>query len=258
MELWVTGLAQRPATSLARQPGYGYRRTAALLRDAGWQVNDKRVECLWRREGLKVPGNQPKRGRLWLNDGSYIRLRVERADHVWSYDFVHHRTHDSRAFRMLNVLDKFTRESLEIRVRRRLSSSDVIDVLTDLFILRGVPDYIRSDNEPEFVAEAVTRRIAGVGSRTAFMEPGSPWENGHIEISNARLRDELLDGEIFYTLKEAQVLIEFWRRHYNAVRTHGSLGYRLPAPETIVTPRWPFAGASRSRTASFAEKSSMR
>ena len=197
---------------LARQYGrYGYRRIAALLRDAGWQVNDKRIERLWRREGLKVPGKQPKRGRLWLNDGSCIRLRAERADHVWSYDFVHHRTYDGRAFRMLNVLDEFTRESLVIRVRRRLSSIDVIDVLTDLFILRGIPTWIRSDNGPEFVAEAVRRWIAAVSARTAFIEPGSPWENGYIESFNARLRDELLNGEIFYTLKEAQVLIESWR-----------------------------------------------
>ena len=215
---------------LARQYGrYGYRRIAALLRDAGWQVNDKRVERLWRREGLKVPGKQPKRGRLWLNDDSCVRLRAEQANHIWSYDFVHHRTHDGRAFRMLNVLDEFTRESLAIRVRRKLSSTDVIDALTDLFILRGIPAYIRSDNGPEFVAEAVRGWIAAVGARTASIEPGSPWENGYIESFNARLRDELLNGEIFYTLKEAQVLIESWRRHYNAVRPHGSLGYRPPA-----------------------------
>ena len=184
---------------LTRQYGrYGYRRIAALLRDAGWQVNDKRVERLWRREGLKVPTKQPKRGRLWLNDGSCIRLRAERADHVWSYDFVHHRTYDGRAFRMLNVLDEFTRESLAIRVRRKLSSTDVVDVLTDLFILRGIPVYIRSDNGPEFVAEAVRRWIAAVGARTAFIEPGSPWENGYIESFNARLRDELLQRNILH------------------------------------------------------------
>ena len=225
---------------LARRYGrYGYRRIAALLRDAGWLVNDKRVERLWRREGLKVPGKQPKRGRLWLNDRSCVRLRAERTNHVWSYDFVHHRTHDGRAFRTLNVLDEFTRESLAIRVRRKLSSRDVIDVLTDLFILRGIPAYIRSDNGPEFVAEAVRQWIAAVGAQTAFIEPGSPWENGYIESFNARLRDELLNGEIFYTLREAQVLIEAWRRHYNAVRPHGSLGYRPPAPETIMPPSWP-------------------
>ena len=219
---------------LAHQYGrYGYWRIAVLLRDAGWQVNDKRVERLWRQEGLKVPGKQPKRGRLWLNDGSCIRLCAERADHVWSYDFVHHRTYDGRAFRMLNVLDEFTRESLAIRMRRKLSSVDVIDVLTDLFILRGVLGYIRSDNGPEFVAEAVRRWIAAIGARTAFIEPGSPWENGYIESFNVRLRDELLNGEFFCTLKEAQILIESWRCHYNAIRPHSSLGYRLPAPEMI-------------------------
>ena len=216
---------------------YGYRRIAALLRDAGWLVNDKRVERLWRREGLKVPAKQPKRGRLWLNDGSCVRLRAERADHVWSHDFVYHQTHDGRAFRTLNVLDEFTRESLSIRVRRKLSSTDVINVLTDLFILRGIPAYIRSDNGPEFVAGAVRRWVAAVDARTAFIEPGAPWENGYIESFNARLRDELLNGEIFYTLKEAQVLIESWRRHYNAIRPHSSLGYRPPAPETIVMPK---------------------
>ena len=243
---------------LARQYGrYGYRRIAALLRDAGWQVNDKRVERLWRREGLKVPGKQPKRGRLWLNDVSCIRLRAERANHVWSYDFVHHRTDDGRAFRMLNVLDEFTRESLAIRVRRKLSSTDVIDVLTDLFILRGIPAYIRSDNGPEFVAEAVRRWIAAVGARTPFIEPGSPWENGYIESFNARLRDELLNGEIFYTLKEARVLIESWRHHYNAVRPHSSLGYRPPAPKTIIPPSWPPGSATLRRPSSLAEKPAM-
>ena len=225
---------------LARQYGrYGYRRIAALLRDAGWQVNDKRVERSWRLEGLKVPARQPKRGRLWLNDGSCVRLRAVRANHVWSYDFVHHRTHDGRASRTLNVLDEYTQESSAIRVRRKLSSVDVIDVLTDLFILRGPPAYIRSDNGPEFVAVAVRRWIAAVGAQTAFIEPGSPRENSYIESFNARLRDELLDGEIFYTVREAQVVIEEWRRHYNTVRPHSSLGYRPPAPETVVPPSWP-------------------
>jgi putative transposase len=220
---------------LVRQYGrYGYRRIAALLRDAGWQVNDKRVERLWRREGLKVPMKQSKKGRLWLNDGSCIRLRPVHRDHVWSYDFVHHRTDDGRAFRTLNIIDEFTRESLAIRVKRKLNSTDVIDVLTDLFILRGVPMYIRSDNGPEFVADAVRRWINAVGARTAYIEPGSPWENGYIESFNARFRDELLNGEIFYTLKEAQIVIEQWRIHYNTRRPHSALGYRPPAPEAIV------------------------
>ena len=240
---------------LARRYGrYGYRRIAARLRDAGWQVNDKRVERLWRCEGLKVPAKQPKRGRLWLNVGSCIRLRAERANRVWSYNFVHHRTYDGRTFRMLNVLDEFTRESLAIRVRRKLSSTDVIDVLTDLFILRGIPAHIRSDNGPELVAGAGRQRIAAVGARTAFIEPRSPWENGYIESFNARLRDELLDGEIFYTLKEARVLIESRRRHYNAVRPHSSLGYCPPAPEAIVRPSWPPGSGTLRQPSSYCQK----
>jgi putative transposase len=227
---------------LARQYGrYGYRRVTALLRPAGWRVNHKRVERIWRREGLKVPSKQPKRSRLWLADGSCIRLRPEYPNHVWSYDFVEDRTHDGRKYRMLNVLDEFTRECLAIRIRRRLNSTDVIDVLTDLFLLRGIPGHIRSDNGPEFVAKAVRNWIAAVGAQTAYIEPGSPWENGYCESFNARLRDELLDGEIFYSLKEAQTVIEAWRRHYNTARPHSSLGYRPPAPEIVP---WPPAPAS--------------
>ncbi|MFG6512126.1 IS3 family transposase [Sulfitobacter sp. M23905] len=220
---------------LARQYGrYGYRRIAALLRDAGWQVNDKRVERLWRREGLKVPMKQPKKGRLWLNDGSCVRLRPEHRNHVWSYDFVHCRTDDGKAFRTLNVIDEYSRECLAIRVDRKLNSSDVIDVLSDLFIMRGVPSYIRSDNGPEFIAVAVQDWINAVGAKTAYIEPGSPWENGYCESFNARFRDEFLNGEVFYCLREAQILIEEWRKHYNTKRPHSALGYKPPAPETIV------------------------
>ena len=234
---------------MVRQYGrYGYRKIAELLRQAGWLVNDKRVERIWRREGLKVPAKQPKRGRLWLNDGSCIRLRAERPNHVWSYDFVEERTHDGRKFRMLNIIDEFTHECLAIQVSRRLKSIDVIDVLSDLFILRGVPGHVRSDNGPEFVAKAVQEWIGAVGAKTAYITPGSPWENGFIESFNARLRDELLDGEIFYTLREAQIIIESWRRHYNTVRPHASIGYRAPAPEVFVPAlaAWP---AAQSRPA---------
>jgi transposase InsO family protein len=223
--------------ALASQYGrYGYRRIAVLLRDAGWAVNVKRVERIWRREGLKVPSRQPKKGRLWLNDGSCVRLRPERPNHVWSYDFVESRTHDGRKFRMLNVVDEFTRECLAIRIDRKLNSTAVIDVLTDLFILRGVPGHVRSDNGPEFIAKAVRDWIAAVGAKTAFIEPGSPWENGYCESFNSKLRDELLNGEIFYSLAEARVVIEAWRVHYNTVRPHSSLGYRPPAPEAV---HWP-------------------
>jgi len=223
--------------ALAKQYGrYGYRRITALLRTAGWVVNKKRVERIWRREGLKVPAKQPKRGRLWLTDGSCIRLRPERPNHVWAYDFVEDRTHDGRKYRMLNIVDEFTREALAIRIDRRLRSTDVIDTLADLFILRGIPGHIRSDNGPEFIAAAVRDWIAAVGAKTAYIERGSPWENGYIESFNGKLRDELLNGEIFYSLREAKVVIEQWRRHYNAIRPHSSLGYRPPAPEIIMPP----------------------
>ena len=219
---------------LTRQFGrYGYRRIAALLRDAGWHVNDKRIERLWRREGPKVPMKQPKKGRLWLNDGSCVRLRPERPDHVWSYDFVHCRTDDGKAFRTLNIIDEYSRECLAIRVDRKLNSGNVIDALSDLFILRGVPSFIRSDNGPEFVAQAVRGWIKAVGAKTAYIEPGSPWENGNCESFNARFRDEFLNGEIFYSLCEAQILIEEWRKHYNTKRPHSALGYRPPTPEAI-------------------------
>ena len=184
--------------------------------------------------GLKVPPRQPKRGRLWLADGSCVRLRPERPNHVWAYDFVEDRTRDGRKFRMLCVVDEFTREALAIRVARKLGAADVIDTLADLFIARGVPAHIRSDNGPEFAAKAVRGWIAGVGARTAFIELGSPWENGYVESFNGKLRDELLDGEVFNTLREAQVLIEQWRQHYNTVRPHSALGYRPPAPEVAM------------------------
>jgi putative transposase len=229
---------------LARQYGrYGYRKVAALLRQTGWSVSDGRVERIWKREGLKVPHKQPKRGRLWLTDGSCIRLRPEHPNHVWSYDFVEDRTHDGRKFRMLNVIDEYTHECLAIRINRKLKGIDVIDALSDLFILRGVPGHIRSDNGPEFVAKTVQEWITAVGAKTAYIEPGSPWENGYVESFNARLRDELLNGEIFYSLREAQIIIESWRRHYNTIRPHASLGYKPPAPEVLVPAfaAWPAA-----------------
>ena len=209
-------------------------------------VNDKRVERIWRREGLKVPAKQPKRRRLWLADGSCMRLRAEHANHVWSCDFVEDRTHDGRKYRMLNAVDEFTRECLAMRVARRLKSVDIIEMLAELFILRGVPRYIRSDNGPEFIAEAVQGWVAALGAKTAYITPGSPWENGYVESFNARLRDELLNGEIFYTLREAQVVIESWRRHYNRVRPHASLGYRAPSPEVVVPAMagWPLGQPS--------------
>jgi len=222
-------------TALATKYGrYGYRRITALLNERGWKVNHKRVERKWRQEGLKVPNKQPKRGRLWLNDGSCIRLKPEHKDHVWSYDFVTARTADGRAFRMLTIIDEYTRECLAILVGRRLTSEDVIDQLFNLFILRGIPEHIRSDNGPEFTAKAIRKWLERLGVKTLFIEPGSPWENGYIESFNGKLRDELLNREIFTTLIEAKVLIAEWRKEYNQVRPHSSKGYKPPAPEAKI------------------------
>jgi transposase InsO family protein len=209
---------------------YGYRRITAMLRWDGWRVNHKRIERLWRREGLKVPKKQPKRGRLWLNDGSCTRRRPEHRNHVWAYDFVAERTRDGRALKLLTVVDEYTRECLAIEVGRALNSEDVLRVLATLFVYRGVPEHIRSDNGSEFTAHAVREWLAKIGVQTLYIEPGSPWENGYIESFNGRLQDELLKREVFYTLKEARVLIERWRWHYNHVRPHSSLGYQAPAP----------------------------
>ena len=220
---------------LARAYGrYGYRRITALLRGEGWRVNHKRVERIWRRGGLKVPSKQLKRARLWLNDGSCIRLRPCWPRHVWSYDFVVTRTHDGRRIRMLTVIDEYTRECLAIEVARQLRADDVLQVLTDLFVVHGPPDHIRSDNGGEFTAKVVRDWLGRIGVKTLYIEPGSPWENGYNESFNGKLRDELLNGEIFYTLLEARVLIERWRHHYNTRRPHSALGYQLPAPDTIV------------------------
>ena len=225
---------------------YGYRRVTALLRGEGWAVNHKRVERLWREEGLKVPQKQPKRRRLWLADGSCVRLRPTHKDQVWSYDFVQDRTSDGRAFRMLTLIDEYSRECLAIDVARRLTSEDVLERLSDLFVRRGVPAYLRSDNGSEFTATKVRDWLARVGVTTLFIEPGSPWENGYVESFNGKLRDELLAREQFDTLLEAKVLIERWRRHYNTIRPHSSLGYRPPAPEAIEPPS--FASATPQRT----------
>jgi len=221
--------------SLATKFGrYGYRRITALLKSEGWRVNHKRVERIWRQEGLKVPQKQPRRKRLWLNDNSGIRLRPEHKDHVWSYDFVKRRTENGKAFRILTIIDEFTRECPALLVARSIPSHDVIDQLFQLFVLRGIPEYIRSDNGTEFTARQIRKWLARIGVKTLFIEPGSPWENGYIESFNGKLSDELLDREIFSTLTEAKVLIEQWRRDYNQIRPHSSLGYRPPAPEAMM------------------------
>jgi putative transposase len=221
----------RAIIALASEYGrYGYRRITVELHKAGWPVGKDRVQRIWRREGLKVPQKQKPRGRLWLNDGSCVRLRPERANHVWAYDFVKAMTHDGRALRLLVLIDEYTRECLAIRVARRLGSAEVIEVLAEVMLGRGIPENIRSDNGPEFIAQELRKWLGKVGTEALYIEPGSPWENGYCESFNGKLRDECLNGEIFYSLKEAQIVIERWRIEYNTRRPHSALGYRPPAP----------------------------
>lgn len=229
------GRLRADVVRLAAQYGrYGYRRVTALLWQEGWTISQSRVERIWKQEGLKVPQKQPKRGRLWLNDGSCVRLRPLHKNHVWSWDFVMDRTDDGRVIKILTLIDEYTKEALAIYPARRIRANDVIDLFADVMVERGVPEYIRSDNGPEMIAKVLRNWLARVGTKTAFIMPGSPWENGYCESFNGKLRNELLDGEIFYTLREAQVIIEQWRWHYNRIRPHSALGYRPPAPETTV------------------------
>ena len=223
----------------SRYGRYGYRRVTALLQAEGWAVNHKRVERIWRQEGLRVPKKQPKRGRLWLNDGSCIRLRPMHRGSVWSYDFTATRTHNGWAVRMLTVLDEYTRECLAIVVARKLKSDDVLHTLAELFALHGAPEHLRSDNGSEFTSKVVRKWLERVRVQTLFIAPGSPWENGYNESFNGKFKDELIHREIFYSLREAEVLVEQWRREYNTIRPHSSLGYRPPAPQaTRPAPAW--------------------
>ena len=220
--------------ALAGQYGrYGYRRVTALLNHSGWPVGKDRVQRIWRREGLKVPQKQHPRGRLWLNDGSCVRLRPARPKHVWSYDFVAALTHDGRNLKILTLIDEYTRECLALRVERRLGSEEVIVTLAAVMTTQGIPAHLRSDNGPEFIAKELRKWLGGVGAAPLYIEPGSPWENGYCESFNGKLRDECLNGEIFYSLREAQIVIEQWRIEYNTRRPHSALGYRPPAPETL-------------------------
>ena len=213
---------------------YGYRKITQLLQIDGWKVNHKRIERLWREEGLQLPQRHKKRKRLYHKNSSVIRLRPHHQNHIWSIDFVHDKLTNGRGYKMLTVIDEYTREALCVAVRSKMDANDVLDVLFDLILKRGKPKFIRSDNGPEFIAQAVRQWIAAVGAKTAYIEPGSPWENGYCESFNGRFRDELLNGEIFYSLREAQIIIEEWRKHYNTKRPHSALGYRPPAPEAII------------------------
>lgn len=214
---------------------YGYRMIAGLMRNAGWSTaTSAKVGRIWREEGLKIPQKQPPRGRLWLNDGSCMRLRASHPNHVWSYDFVFIRDAYGGKIRMLTMLDEFTRTCLTIHCARRIGATQVIEQLANAMIVHGIPQYIRSDNGPEFIAKELRSWLSGIGVKTAYIEPGSPWENGFCESFNGTFRDNLLNGEVFYSLKEARVVVGEWVKHYNQARPHSSLGYRPPAPQTQV------------------------
>ena len=223
-------------TELACQYGrYGYRRITAMLRLEGHLVNHKRVERIWRQQGLKVPKKQPKRGRLWLNNNDCVRLRAEHKNHVWSYDFVEDKLSNGRKLRWLNIIDEYSRECLASLPRRRWQHNGVMETLSELFLLRGCPEYIRSDNGSEFTAKAIREWLQRLEVITAYIEPGSPWENGYCESFNSRMRDEFLNCERFDTFLEAEILTKRWMREYNTVRPHSALGYKPPAPQMLTT-----------------------
>ena len=215
---------------------YGYRMIAGLMRNAGWQqATEDRVRRIWKEEGLKVPDKQHPRGHLWLNNGSCLRLRPEHRNHVWSYDFVLIRDFHGRKIRMLTLIDEFSRTCLIVHCARHIGADEVIGQLANAMIVHGIPEHIRSDNGPEFIANRLRDWLAHIGVKTAYIAPGSPWENGYCESFNGTLRNELLDGEIFYGIKEAQALVNQWVRHYNTTRPHSSLGYKPPAPEVRIS-----------------------
>jgi transposase InsO family protein len=223
------GLVKRVLELARMNPRFGYRRTWALLRQEGWKVNRKRVHRLWREQGLKVPQKQRKRRRLGTAANGCVRHRAERRGQVWAWDFVHDRTADGRPLKWLSVVDEFTRECVALEVRRGMTAGVVVGILAGLVRERGAPAHVRSDNGPEFIAEAIRGWLARAGVAALYIEPGSPWENGYAESFHSRLRDELLDREEFASLLEAQVLGREWRQAYNHERPHSSLGYRTPA-----------------------------
>jgi transposase InsO family protein len=210
-------------------PRYGYRRIWALLREEGWRANRKRIHRLWKKEGLKVPQKKRKRRRLGGSENGVARHRAACKDHVWAWDFIHDRTEDGRAIKWLSIVDEFTRECLCLEVNRGMKSGEAIDVLIELFHTRGLPQFIRSDNGPEFVAGAIRNWLEKAGVRTLYIAPGSPWENGYAESFHSRLRDELLDAELFTSLAEARHLATQWRLEYNHRRPHSALKYKTPA-----------------------------
>jgi len=214
----------------------GYRMVCDMLNNNGVDINHKRVERIWREEGLKLPQKQPKRRRLWLNDGSCIRLRPERKNHVWSYDFIEDRLSNGKKVRWLNIIDEHEHICLASIPRRNWRFTHIVEILSGLFLQHGCPEHIRSDNGSEFTANKLREWFKNVGITTLYIEPGSPWENGYVESFNSRMRDEFLNGEIFDTMHEAEILTRRWVMYYNTIRPHSTLGGRPPAPQTIAFP----------------------
>jgi putative transposase len=215
---------------LARQhPRRGYRLMCGMLRLEGFRVNFKRVHRLWRCEGFKVPQKQHKRRRLGHSENGILRRRADRKDHVWCLDFIHDTDERNRPIKWLSVVDEYTRECVALEPGRSITAADVVEVLTELFMIRGVPTHIRSDNGPEFVASAIKRLAEITGVENLYIAPGSPWENGYAESFHSRLRDELLNAEVFADVREAKALAAAWKNEYNHRRPHSSLGYVPPA-----------------------------
>jgi len=212
-----------------RHPRYGYRMVWAKLRQEGWRVNKKRVYRLWRREGFKVACKRRKKRHLGTSANGCVRRSAEGKNDVWAWDFIHDRDEAGRPLKWLSVVDEFTRECLVLEVERHLTAADVVALVSEVMAIRGVPRHIRSDNGPEFIAQALRRFLAAAQVQTLYIEPGAPWENGYAESFHSRLRDELLDAEIFTGLRDAKALAAGWRNEYNHRRPHSSLGYRTPA-----------------------------
>jgi transposase InsO family protein len=229
-------LVERMLELVRHYPRFGYRRIWALLVREGWRVNRKRVHRLWRRQGLKVPRRQRKKRRLGHSGNGCARRRAEHKGHVWCWDFIHDRTADGRPLKWLSVVDEYTRECLVLEVRRGMTAAAVGAVLAGVIRQRGAPRHIRSDNGPEFIAQAIRRWLAAGAVEVLYIEPGAPWENGYAEAFHSRLRDELLEREEFASLAEARALAAEWRRSYNHERPHGSLGYRTPAEFAAACP----------------------
>lgn len=229
MRLLEQALVKRMLQLVRKHPRYGYRRIWALLRKEGWEVNRKRVYRLWRREGLKVPRTRRKKRHLGRSENGCVRRRAEHKDHVWAWDFIHDHTSDGRPLKLLSIVDEYTRECLALEVGRGMTAEQVVEVLAELFLLRGVPAHIRSDNGPEFIARAIRGWLDRTGVECLYIEPGSPWENGYVESFHSGLRDELLACEEFLDLADARAAATYWRLEYNHRRPHSALGYQTPA-----------------------------